>query len=194
MTSLFSGLITSKTRIKILMRLFLNPNGSAYLRELADDLQASSSQVKDELDQLRKAKLLVSNKEGRQVLFSANREHPLFNELHSMVRKALGMDQILESIIKRLGNLQQAILIDDYAEGKDTGIIDLVLIGGIDKNNLVDLTAKTERYIERKIRTLTMTAEEYEKNAAILNNRPQFILWKQKNDDGPISPEHRRLG
>lgn len=182
MNSLFSGLITSKTRIKILMRLFLNPNGSAYLRELADDFQASPSQVKDELDQLRKAKLLITNKTGRQVLFSANQEHPLFNELHSMVRKALGMDEILESIIKRLGNLHQAMLVDDYAEGKDTGIIDLVLIGDIDTTNLLDLAAKTERYIERKIRTLTMTREEYEKNGAILSNRPQFILWQQKDE------------
>lgn len=181
MNSLFSGLITSKTRIKILMRLFLNPNGTAYLRELADDFQASPSQIKDELDQLHKAKLLITNKTGRQVLFSANREHPLFNELHSMVRKALGMDEILESIIKRLGNLQQAMLIDDYAEGKDTGIIDLVLIGDIDTTNLLDLAANTERYIERKIRTLTMTREEYETQGSILNNRPRFILWQQKD-------------
>ena len=181
MTSLLSGLITSKTRIKILMRLFLNPNGSAYLRELADDFQASPSQVKEELDQLRNAKLLVSNKEGRQVLFSANPEHPLFSELHSIVRKALGMDEILESIIKRLGNLERAMLVDDYAEGKDSGIIDLVLIGDIDTTNLLDLTAKTERYIERKIRTLTMTTDEYENNAAILRNRPQFVLWDKSD-------------
>ncbi|MBM9614415.1 winged helix-turn-helix transcriptional regulator [Desulfobulbus rhabdoformis] len=180
MISLFSGLITSKTRIKILMRLFFNPNGSAYLRELANDFQVSPSHIKEELDQLREAKLLVSNKEGRQVFFSANQEHPLFNELQSMVKKALGMDQILNSMISRLGNLQQAFLIDDYAVGKDTGIIDLVLIGDIDKTNLVDLTTKTERYIERKIRTLIMTTDEYKKNAAIFNNRPQFILWKNK--------------
>nr|WP_321467056.1 winged helix-turn-helix domain-containing protein [uncultured Desulfobulbus sp.] len=189
MLSLFSGLITSKTRIKILMRLFLNPNGAAYLRELSTDFQVSPSQVKEELNQLCKTKLLVSNKEGRQVFFSANQQHPLFSELHSMVKKALGMDQILESIIKRLGNLQQALLIDDYAEGKDTGIIDLVLIGDIDTTNLMDLTTKTERYIERKIRTLNLTAEEYENNAAILNNRPQFILWEKVNDDCPISPK-----
>jgi len=184
MASLFSGLITSKTRIKILMRLFFNPGGAAYLRELADDLQTSPSQVKGELDQLRKAKLLVSKKDGRQVFFSANQEHPLFNELHSMVKKALGMDQILESIIKRLGHLQQAFLIDDYAEGKDTGIVDLVLIGDIDKNNLMDLTAKTERYIERKIRTLTMSKKEYEEHGDILNNRPRFLLWRQKDGNG----------
>ena len=163
------------------MRLFFNPNGSAYLRELSDDLSTSPSQIKDELDQLRYAKLLVSKKSGRQNLFSANQEHPLFTELHSMVKKALGMDQILESIIKRLGQLHKAFLIDDYAEGKDTGIIDLVLIGEIDTTNLLDLTAKTERYIERKIRTLTMTTDEYNKNGAIFNKRPQFVLWNKED-------------
>lgn len=179
MKSLLSSLITSKTRIKILMRLFLNPDRKAYLRELADDFQVSPSQVKEELDQLKHSKLLISEKNGRQVFFSANREHPVFNELQSMVKKALGMDQILESIIMRLGRLEEALLIDDYAEGKDTGIIDLVLIGEIDQNNLIDLTKKTEKYIGRKIRTLTMSKDEYNQNQFLLSGRPQFPLWKR---------------
>jgi len=184
MTPLFSGLITSKMRIRIIMRLFANPSCQSYLRELADEFGASPSHIKEELDQLSSSNLLVSKKNGRQVVFSANTNHPIFQELHSMVNKALGMDQILESIIKRLGHLQQAFLIDDYAEGKDTGIIDLVLIGDIDKANLMDLTTKTEKYIERKIRTLTMTQEEYEVHGDILNNRPQFLLWRQKEEEG----------
>ncbi len=95
------------------------------MRELTDEFEASPSHIKDELDQMLKVGLLTSKKNGRQVLFSANQKHPVFGELHSMVKKALGMDKILESIISRLGNLEKAMLIDDYAEGKDTGIIDL---------------------------------------------------------------------
>ncbi len=178
MTGIFSGLITSKMRIRILMRLFLNPKRSAFLRELTDEFKASPSHIKDELDQLLNAGLLTSKKKGRQVLFSANQEHPVFGELHSMVKKALGMDQILDSIISRLGNLKKALLIDDYAEGKDTGIIDLVLIGDLDQNNLQDLTKKTEKYIDRKIRTLTLTADEFKRLAPNLDQRPQFILWQ----------------
>ena len=60
MNSLFSGLITSKTRIKILMRLFLNPDRNAYLRELADEFHASPSHIKEELDQLKESELLIS--------------------------------------------------------------------------------------------------------------------------------------
>ena len=43
--SILSSLIASKTRIKILMRLFLNPDQQAYLRELSDDFSVSPSQV-----------------------------------------------------------------------------------------------------------------------------------------------------
>lgn len=179
MNSLFTGLITSKIRIRILMRLFLNPQQHAYLRELAEEFHASPSHIKDELSQLKNANLLNSKKKGRQLLFSANQNHPVFHELQSMVKKALGMDRILDSIISRLGNLEKALVLDDYAEGKDTGIIDLVLIGDIDQENMRDLTIKTEKYIDRKLRILALTAEEYKKLSPNLSQRPQFLLWEQ---------------
>ena len=182
MTSVFSGLITSKMRIRILMRLFLNPDRAAYLRELAGEFNASPSQVSEELRQLKEAGILAGEKRGRQVFYSANRKHPLFHELTSMVQKALGMDKILESIVERLGNLEQAWLIDDYAEGKDTGIIDLVLVGDIDQENLVDLVAKTERYIDRKIRTLVLDSAEFLAMASVFEMRPMLLIWQGSGD------------
>lgn len=176
---LFNGLITSKTRIRILMRLFLNPEGDAYLRELANEFSVSPSQVKDELSQLGAAGLLESEKRGRQIHYRANTRHPLFPELHSMVHKALGMDRIIDSVVNRLGRLELAFLLDDYAEGKDTGIIDLGLVGDIDTTNLADLVRKTERYIGRKIRTLVLTPEEYERISPMLKQRPLLRLWEQ---------------
>jgi len=182
MSSIFSGLITSKTRIKILMRLFLNPKQNAYLRELADEFKASPSQVREELRQLNDAGFLESHKNGRQIQYQANRKHPLFHELQSMVQKALGMDRILDSILERLGNLEEAYLIDDYAEGKDTGIIDLVLVGNIDQENLIDLVHKTERYIDRKIRTLVLAADEWERLQQAINTKPILLLWEKRID------------
>jgi len=87
MRSIFSGLITSKTRIKILMRLFLNPRQNAYLRELAHEFNASPSQVRDELRQLKDAGFLESHKNGRQIQYKANQKHPLFNELQSKLHQ-----------------------------------------------------------------------------------------------------------
>lgn len=176
--SVFDGLITSKMRVRILMRLFLNPNQHSYIRELADEMDASPSQVSEELKSLDSAGLLQSQRKGRQVHYSANHKHPLYPELHSMVRKALGMDRILDSIIERLGKLETAILLDDYAQGKDTGIIDLLLVGNIDRQNLDDLVGKTEKYISRKIRVLVMTRLEYRQFEHAIRHRPSLPLWQ----------------
>ena len=183
MLDLFNGLITSKVRARILMRLFLNPEQHAYLRELATEFNASPSQIKDELDKLSQAGLLTSEKNGRQVNYAANTRHSLFPELHSMVRKAMGMDRILDSILKRLGNLERAYVIDDYAEGKDTGIIDLVLVGDINRGNLEDVVRKTEKYLQRKIRTLVFSGEEFDDNAHLMFGRPVLQLWDRSSNE-----------
>jgi DNA-binding transcriptional ArsR family regulator len=164
------------------MRLFLNPSRHAYLRELAGEFDLSPSQIGEELKLLNNAGLLNKSKNGRQINYQANQKHPLFPELQSIVKKSLGIDHILESMINRQGNLELALLIDDYAEGKDTGIIDLLLVGNINQESLTDLTKKTELYIERKIRTLVLTNEEFKKMSPTLNKRPQLILWQQGID------------
>ena len=180
--SIFDGLITSKMRIQILMRLFLNPDQKSYIRELADEMNSSSSQVSEELKNLTATGLLQTEKQGRQINYSANQEHPLYSDLHSMVKKAMGMDQILDSIVERLGDLRLAYLLDDYAQGKDTGLIDLLLVGDIDRSNLEDLVKKTENYIGRTIRTLVLSYTEFKKMKKVLIKRPQLLLWSSANN------------
>ena len=178
MDNLLSGLIASKTRIKLLMRLFFNPKARSYLRELAKEFNVSTNAVREELNQLKKTDLLKSEKNGRQVYYMANTEHALFPELKSMVSKVMGIDQVIDSIINRLGNLEMAYLMDDYAEGKDTGIIDILLVGNINEYHLNDLSRKTERYIKRKIRSLVMTNDEFNNFLSELENRPRVLIWK----------------
>lgn len=180
MENLLSGIIASKTRIKLLVRLFFNPEAQAYLRELAQEFNVSTNAVREELNQLTKAQLLTTKKSGRQVNYTANREHPLFPELRSMVAKVMGLDQVIESILSRLGELDKAYLIDDYAEGKDTGIVDLVLVGNVDQYHLNDLSRKTERYIQRKIRTLVISRGEFETFLPGLQNRPYLLIWERQ--------------
>lgn len=171
-------LITSKMRVQILMRLFLNPDSRAHLRELAGEFGASPSHVGGELQQLSQAGLLTSEKAGRQIQYRADRSHPLFPELQSMVRKALGMDRIIDSIIERLGNLEAAYLTGDYAEGLDTGVIDLLLVGEVDRHNLSDLVAKTERFVARKIRVLVLSREELVTMSDSGRLQPRLELWR----------------
>jgi len=179
MADLFDGLITSKTRIKLLVRLFFNPEARAYLRELAKEFNLSTNSVREELNQLKKTHLLTAEKQGRQIYYQANQNHPLFPELKSMVAKMMGMDRVFEGIVKRLGDLECAYLLDDYAEGKDTGIVDLLLVGNIDTYHLNDLSKKTERYIKRKIRPMAMTSQEFNIYKNMLVNRPKLLIWRR---------------
>ena len=180
MDNLLSGLISSKTRIKILMRFFLNPQAHSYLRELAKEFGVSTNAVREELNQLTQTQLLKAERNGRNVFYSANPEHALFPELSSMVQKVMGIDQVIDGIVHRLGNLEKAYLIADYAEGKDTGIIDILLVGKIDDYHLNDLTRKTERYTNRKIRSLVLSPSEYEAFKHTLDKMPALLLWESR--------------
>ena len=183
MADLFSGLISSKTRIKLLVMFFFNPKTSSYLRELAKEFNLSTNSVREELNQLTRTGFLSLERNGRQVNYSANQKHPLFPELKSMVGKIMGIDQVIDGIVNRLGDLEKAYLIDDYASGKDTGIVDLVLVGNIDQYHLNDLSRKTERYIKRKIRSLVLSREEFKKFEEELKNRPSLLICEVKEED-----------
>ena len=90
----------------------------------------------------------------------------------------MGIDHVIDGIVNRLGDLECAFLIDDYAEGKDTGIIDLLLVGNIDQYHLNDLSRKTERYIMRKIRSLVLSREEFEEFLPKLECKPMVLIWE----------------
>ncbi len=177
---MLEGVVSSKTKAQILVKLFLNPGTRAYLRSLANEFGVSTNSVRLELNSLAANDFLVSQREGRTVYYQANTDHPLFPELASIVRKITGIDGLVSSVLKRLGNLEGAYLTGDYAEGRDTGIIDVVLIGGIDRKQLDDVTRKTERYIRRKIRPLVLTQREFEKLAHSGSLQPRMLLWRQE--------------
>jgi hypothetical protein len=176
--NLFEGLISSKTRVKLITRLFFNPQTRSYLRELAKEFNVSTNSVREELNQLKRTHLLKSEKDGRQIYYMANQEHPLYHDLKSMVSKVMGIDKVVDGIVSRLGDLEKAYLIDDYAEGKDTGVIDLLLVGNIDQHHLNDLSRKTERYISRKIRSLVLSREEFNEDFQRLKDRPRILIWE----------------
>ena len=189
MENLLAGLIASKTRIKLLMRLFFNPKTRSYLRELAKEFNVSTNAVREELNQLKKTHLLTSEKNGRQVYYKANLKHPLYPELKSMIDKVMGVDQVIDGIVNRLGDLEEAYLIGDYAEGKDTGIIDLVLVGNIDQYHLNDLIRKTERYLKRKIRSLVLNRQEFTELLTEFKKRPKLLIWEAKKRKMPLPGE-----
>ncbi len=158
--AMLDSLITSKMRLKLLLKFFSNANTQSYLRSLADEFGESTNSVRIELNRLSEAGFLNSSQEGNTVVYKANKRHPLFPEISGIVSKYLGLDSLMEEVINKLGDLKQAWVIGDYAKGKDSGLIDLVLVGKIDENFLQELVHKAESMIKRKIRTLILQESE----------------------------------
>lgn len=177
-------LITSRTRVKMLLKFFLNSHSKAHLRGLADEFGESTNSIRHELNNLSKAGYLVSNGKGNIIEYSANIEHPLYPELKNLVHKYMGIDKIIDNIvnkmISRLGQLESAFITGDYADGKDSGIIDLVLVGTINTDNLQGYVQKAEGLVNRKIRTLVLSAEEFDKNKKSLHSDTALWLWKRE--------------
>jgi len=172
------SLITSKTRIKILLKFFLNVQMKSYLRGLEAEFGESSNAIRLELNRMEEAGLLEAESEGNRKVFQANTKHPLFNDLHSIIRKHVGLDSIIEEIAEKLGNLKRVYLTGSFAKGQDSKIVDLLLVAeSVDKNYLNTLVEKVENLINRKIRLLTINLEE---ESSFLKNDSCFLVWEGK--------------
>lgn len=170
-------LITSKTRIKMLLKFFTNSHATAYLRSMAEEFGESTNAIRHELNNLSKAGYLVSREEGRTILYQANTGHPLYNEVKNLVHKYLGIDKIIENILSRLGDLRVAFIVGDYAKGKDSGIIEIVLVGAVDEKYLNKLVDKAKNMLHRNIKIESITSDEFDKNQDRFNTA--LLIWRK---------------
>ncbi|MBP7272628.1 MAG: ArsR family transcriptional regulator [Saprospiraceae bacterium] len=170
-------LISSKTRIKLLLKFFLNSNTTSYLRSLEGEFGESTNAIRVELNHLEKAGMLISHADGNRKLFKANIQHPLFDEIHSIIRKYIGLDRVIENVIERLGDVEKVYLIGDFAQGLNSQIIDLIIIGNVDKSYLIKLITKVEELIHRKVRYLTYTQPEAKQDDISRSYPEAFLLW-----------------
>lgn len=105
-----------------------------------------------ELNKLEEAGLLTSASEGQKVVYHVNKTNPFYSDLVSMVSKYLGFDQLIESVLEKVGDLEAAYVVGDYASGVDSGTIELVLVGNVYTDVIDDLVERVESRINRKIK------------------------------------------
>ena len=174
---MIEALISSKTRIKLLLKFFLNSNTTSYLRGLESEFGESTNAIRLELNNLEQAGMLVSELIGNKKIFRANTQHPLFREVHSILMKYLGLDQIIENVVKRLGEVEKVFLTGDFARGLDSAIIDLIFVGNIDQHYLLQLIEKVETLVKRRIRYIIYTPSEYAGLVKSLQEVEPLLLW-----------------
>jgi len=176
---MIEALISSKTRIKLLLKFFLNSSTTAYLRGLESEFGESTNAIRLELNSLEKAGMLVSELSGNKKIFRANIQHPLFREVNTILMKYLGLDQIIENVVKRLGEVEKVFLTGDFARGLDSPIIDLIFVGNIDRHYLIQLIEKVETLVKRRIRFIIYSRAEYPEAIKSHSEVEPLLLWSE---------------
>jgi hypothetical protein len=172
-------LISSKTRIKLLLKFFLNSQTKAYLRSLEEEFGDSTNAIRVELNRFEIAGMLKSEMDGNKKVYKANTSHPLFKDVHSIVMKYVGLDSIVEHIVKQLGDIEKIFLTGSFAKGIDNGIVDLVFVGNVNKVFLVELIEKAERLVGKKIRYITYLPKEFAAEGFPENDSKHLLLWSK---------------
>lgn len=173
-------LISSKTRIKLLLKFFLNSKNTAYLRNLEDEFGESTNAIRLELNKFEKAGFLDSSSEGNKKIFTVNSKHPLFPDINSIVMKMTGLEYLVDYVLQRIGDLEKVYLVGNLSKGQTTNIIDLVLVGdNLNKLFLIEQIEKAEKKINKKIRYIHFSTEEFTLLKITEPGMHPLLIWKK---------------
>ena len=149
---MLESLITSKTRLKLLIKFFVSASNQGHLRGLADEFKESTNAIRKELNQLSEAGYLEKNTEKNKIVYRANIKHSLFKPIQKLIHTYLGIDEIVDNILQKAGDIQEVSLIGDYAEGIDSGKIDVLILGeNLNQAYLLQLADKVREKLKRDI-------------------------------------------
>lgn len=149
---MLDSLITSKTRLKLLIKFFVSASSQGHLRGLADEFQESTNAIRKELNQLSEAGYLEKSISKNKILYRANTSHSLFKPLQKLIHTYLGIDEIVEYILLKSGDIQEVGLLGDYAAGVDSGEIDVLILGeNINQAYLLQLADKVGKKLTKKV-------------------------------------------
>jgi predicted nucleotidyltransferase len=167
MISQVDKLFGSRTRVLILSKLVMNPNHSFYIRQLSTQLGVTFSVVYKELENLKALGLVTEQRKGRLRLFTINKHAVIYDELRKLLLKTTALGQQLMSSLPELKTAKYALIYGSIARGEEleTSDVDLLIIGDIAEENLIDGIRKVEEGIGREINYILWSEREFEERA-----------------------------
>ena len=175
---MINALITSQTRIKLLIKFFLNNSTKAHLRGLETEFGESSNSIRIELNRFEKAGLLYSLRDGNKKVYQVNSSHPLYRDIHNIILKETGIDRVIENVVHHIGDLVCVYLTGDFAHGKDSSVIELILVGdNLDLEYLADKVRQAEEIVSRKVRYIILDPANAVNNLQNFKSCDLLPLW-----------------
>jgi predicted nucleotidyltransferase len=190
-----SNAIFSKVQQRVLALLFGHPDRSFYTSEIIRSVGSGTGAVERELARLEGSGLVATQRIGNQKHYRANRDSPIFAELHGIVLKTMGLTEPLRAALAPCSDrIKAAFVYGSVAKGTDTtdSDIDLMVIG--EDLTYADLYAglqNAESALHRRIDPNFLSTKDWQetrtqKNSFLsqINAQPKiFILGSQDDLD-----------
>ena len=106
-------LITSKTRLRLLVKFFISQANKGYLNGLASEMGESTNSIRKELNHLYSAGYLKKTKVNNKVEYNVNVSHPLYETLRNVVFKHLGLEDIVDTVLEIMGDVEHILISGD---------------------------------------------------------------------------------
>jgi predicted nucleotidyltransferase len=185
-------LFPNQYRRKVLALMLMNPHKWVHLRELARLTNASPGTLKKELDSLVASGLLKLQKVGNQSQFSANTDHPVFPELSALIRKTIGLQDVLVNALQFIAaDIEVAFVFGSMAKATETSQsdVDILIIGNATFGHVVNALYDSQATLGREINPKVMTRKEwltkqFEHNAFVreIRSQPKLFLIGTEHD------------
>jgi len=176
-------LLGSKLRAKVLGWLFTHPDERYFVRQLTTLVEEDSTNVSRELARLEKTGILVTTTEGKQKYYQANRQSPLFNELHGLMLKTVGVADIIKKALEpRMADIKLAFIFGSVARSTDDrrSDIDLMVVGKISFGDVVSLLTPAEQKLGREVNLVVYPVAEFKKKVKEDHHFVKTVLEDEK--------------
>lgn len=183
----------SQVQLRVLHLLFGQPDQQFNGSQIIQLARSGSGAVQRELGKLTKAGLLIMTVSGNQKLYQANRQSPIFEEIHGLILKTVGLLEPLRSALKALSpGIRVAFVYGSVAKEQDTAKsdIDLMIIGsGLAYSEVYAALQKAEKVLRRPVNPNLMTTNEWKRKLAHRNpflskviQQPKLFVFGTENE------------
>jgi len=151
-------------RRQVLALLLLHPERKLHVREISRLTGTTAGTMNKELVRLHEAGLLDRERVGNQVRYSANRSHQIYPELSGILRKTVGVaDVLIEALAPLADSIDLSFIYGSVAKGTETAgsDVDLLVVGSADFGPVVDLLHGIEKKLGREVNPKVFSRREW---------------------------------
>ena len=159
-----SKILTSRVRAEIFRLLFGLVEKELHLREMERRSGLSAETIRRDLKKLIKLDLVKTRQDGNRLYYHANKEHPIYPQIHLLVLKTAGLVEVLQRVLEREG-VKMAFIFGSVASGSERAAsdIDLMVVGDIGLRKLTGWLTGVSQEIGREINPHIMRPAEFQR-------------------------------